>query len=127
MEYVIFSIDDVNDTHALAKFLRHIDTARAMDKMQGKMVHCIGSWEGELEPSFLMRWDDFQEHVIGRGFVEDQDAILVVHGDKMQAVLHNKDGSRTFIGRMKETDAATAMQQQGFTYRPDLGKYWIVD
>ena len=59
MEYVIFAIDNNTDTHTVAKFMRHIDTKRALGAMKGRMVQAIGYWEGILEPSYIMRKDDY--------------------------------------------------------------------
>lgn len=126
MKYVIFSIDNVNDTHAMAKFMRHMDTQRAMGKMSGNMVHCIGSYKGEIEPSFLMRFDDFQEHVIGRGFVENQESILrVSECNKQYAELVYADQSRESIGSLKSVSKDEAMKHDAWTYRPDLNIYWV--
>lgn len=125
-KFVIFSIDGVNDTHKQAKFLRHIDTARAMGKMQGKMVHCIGSYKGEIEPSYLMLWDDFLDHVIGKGFVGGQESILMVSEcNKQYATLVFSDQSRQSVGSLKSVGKDEAMKHDAWTYRPDLNTYWI--
>ncbi len=46
--YALFSIDNVTDTHTLAKFLRHFDTQVAMSRTKGYLVQCIGSYKGKL-------------------------------------------------------------------------------
>jgi hypothetical protein len=126
MKYVIFSIDNVTNTHAQAKFLRHIDTARAMQKMKGNMIHCIGSYKGEIEPSYLMLWDDFKEHVIGMGFVENQESILrVSECNKQYAELVYSDQTRESVGSLKDVSKDEAMKHDAWTYRPDLNMYWI--
>lgn len=72
MKYVLFSIDNWNDTHTLAKFLRHIDTQRASSLMKGQMQMLIGSYQGTPELSFIMLTEDFDEWVIGSGYVDNQ-------------------------------------------------------
>ncbi len=126
MPYVIFSIDNVSDTHALAKFLRHIDTQSAMQKMRGNMVHCIGYWEGTLEPSFIMTLQDFTDHVKPFGFIDNQFCVMECNGkdSRQPCSLVYPDGRRETIGPMVEVSAADAMRLDAWTYRMDLGKYF---
>jgi len=132
MPYVIFSIDNVSDTHTLAKFTRHIDTQSAMQKMRGIMVHCIGYWEGTLEPSFIMMLQDFNDHVRPFGFVDNQICVIECmqslhpRGKDSQrpCYLVYPDGRRETIGSMMEISAADAMRLDAWTYRMDLGKYF---
>ena len=63
MTYVIFSIDNVTDTHTLAKFLRHFDTQVALSKTKGYLMPCIGSYNGKLEQSFICRTEDYLDYV----------------------------------------------------------------
>lgn len=110
MSYIIFSIDNVNDTHTLAKFLRHIDTQRAMGKMKGKMVHCIGMYDGMLEPSFLLTQEDFQ---YAADYVKGQESVLEVPSSVKQPVsLRFKDrvvclGRLVSSSKMPDTNAWT--------------------
>ena len=43
-EYVIFAIDNDDNVHINAKFLRYVDERQVMGKMKGKMKLCIGSY-----------------------------------------------------------------------------------
>ena len=57
---IIFAIDNNTDFHTVAKFMRHIDTARAMGYMKGGIVMATGYWEGELEASYIMDEIDYR-------------------------------------------------------------------
>ncbi len=54
-EYVIFAIDNDDNVHTNAKFLRYVDEREVMGKTKGKMKLCIGSYKGKLERSYIMR------------------------------------------------------------------------
>ena len=127
MSFVIFSIDNVSDTHTLAKFLRHIDTQSAMQKMRGKMAHCVGMWEGVLEPSFIMTLQDFNDHVKPHGFVDNQVCVMECLGkdDRQPCDLVYRDGKRENKGRLVNVDAEEAMRHKGWTYRLDTGLYYV--
>ena len=125
MPYVIFSIDNVSDTHALAKFLRHIETQSAMQKMRGKMVHCVGCYKGTLEASFILTQDDFDNHVKPHGFVDNQESILICADDTRQPCFLLYGNGETYrVGIMQEINARDAMRLDAWTYRMDLGKYF---
>ena len=124
--YTIFSIDGVNDLHAKAKFLRHMDTARAMDKLRGNMVLCIGAWEGVLEQSFMMLTADYKAHVEPYGFTDKQESVLEVPQDQRQpCVIVWNDGTREAIGPMRQVSPVEALQHKGWTYVPDRNAYYV--
>jgi hypothetical protein len=127
MSIVIFSIDNPHDTHAMAKFLRHIDTQSAMQKLRGKLVHCIGYWEGTLEPSFMLTLQDFNDHVKPYGYVDNQICVMECNSkdSRQPCVLVYPDGKRESVGPMVEVSAADAMQSNAWTYRMDNGKYFV--
>jgi len=127
MKYTIFSIDNVSDLHSMAKFLRHVDTLRAMSQLRGNMIQCIGSYKGELEVSFMCRSDDFEAYILNSGYVDNQESILrVSECNKQYAELYFlAEQGRVSIGSLKSVDKATAMGHDAWTYRPDLNTYWI--
>ena len=126
MSYVLFSIDRVDDLYTLSKFLRHVDTNRAMKKMQGEMKLCFGSWQGVIEQSFIMRQDDYDTFVKPYGFTDQQESVLLVPEDTRQpCVLVYGNGTKMGIGPMREVSKEDAMAQAGWTYRPDLGLYFV--
>ena len=135
MNYVIFSIDDVHDLHTLAKFLHHMDVQRAMQRMAGDMKICVGSYKGVLEQSFIMTEDDFGAFIEGSIFIDQQESVLLVedgHKGKTYASLHYlsggvRDGEHVSLGVVKSVDKEVALEQDAWTYRPDLNTYWITE
>ncbi len=129
LEKVVFAIDNNSDTHVVAKFMRHIDTYRAMDKLNGPIVHCIGSWKDDegvvhLEPSYMMNAVDYYEVVKAFGFTDKQDCILKVAGDTRQpCTLEFKDGSQQALGPMTETDQP--LHHDNWTYVISSNKYFV--
>lgn len=121
MEYALFSIDGVDDTHTLAKFLRHFDTQRALCKTRGPLIHCIGMLDGKLEQSFICHIDDWIEHIVPFGYTKDQEAVITISGPKQECFI-----GVDFIGCMVEVSKKKAFKSIGFTYRPDQDKYWVI-
>lgn len=123
MSWVIFSIDNATDVHTLAKFLRHIDTQDVMYKMKGKMIQCIGSYQGKLEISWIIGREDFDKHVRNSGYVNNQESFLYVSGKEMNAELYyQQSGVLEILGRLEETSNPSG----DFTYRPDIDIYWSI-
>lgn len=127
MGYVIFSIDNWTDLHTKAKFFRHMDTLRSMGKLNGKLLSLIGSWEGQLEDSFLLDQEDFETHVRHSGFVEDQTAFVIVSEEKSMPVRLDSIWGSLKVGRMKAVTKKKALAQDGWTYRPDTNTYYIIE
>jgi len=127
MSYVIFSIDNWTDLHTKAKFFRHMDTLRSMGKLKGKLLSLIGSWEGELEDSFLLDQEDFETHVRRSGFVDNQNAFLIVSEEKSMPVGYDTIFGYVREGRMKAVTKEKALAQDGWTYRPDTNTYYIIE
>lgn len=128
MKYTIFSIDNPNDWHTMAKFMRHVDSLRALSKLKGEVIQCVGMWEGRLEPSFLCRTDDFEDHVRSKGWCDNQEAVLQVSECNKQYAqfLWLETGHTEFAGSLKSVSKDTALKENGFTYRPDLDTYWVL-
>ena len=125
---VIFAIDNNTDTHTVAKFLRYMDTVRAMRKMNGTVTHCIGYWEGILEPSYMMDEIDYNAFVKDSGFVDDQDCVLHVPGDTRQpCALVYPNYTDWCLGPMREVSASEAMKANAWTYVQATGKYFVTD
>ena len=115
---IIFAIDGNTDTHAVAKFLRHMDTCRAMDTLQGQLVHCIGCYNGVMEPSYMMDERDYRQLVESVDYTAWQESILHVPSDVRQpCTLEFLSGDpRVTLGAMREISAAEAMQCMSWTY-----------
>jgi hypothetical protein len=125
MDYVIFSIDNDYDLHTKAKFLREMDTLRAMGKLEGNVSLAIGSYEGALEDSYIVTEADFHTHIKDSLFVANQKTFLYVGGDRrMPYLLVNKGGEVLKTGRLVSKDYVPTFVEN-YTYRPDLKLYWF--
>ena len=127
MHYVIFSIDNVSDLHTKAKFLRYVDTLRAMNILKGNMMLCIGMYDGVLEDSFIIRGDDYNSHIRLSGYLKEQECVLHVRGKSMLCEFEYGGGKTKYAGRMLQVTASEAMTKSGWTYRPDLNIYWTLE
>lgn len=127
MKYTIFSIDKWYEVHQIAKFLRHVDTLSALQKLQGRVIPCVGSYEGVLEVSYICRSDDFDTHILNSGYVSGQESFVrLSECNKQYAELeYQHTGVRKSLGSLKSVDKDTAMKETAWTYRPDLNTYWI--
>lgn len=126
-EQVIFSIDNPHDTHTMAKFLRHMDTLRATEGV--KMTHCIGSYLGELEPSFMMDYDDYRRYVLPTEYTEGQYSILLVPSDVRQpcSLLHY-DGDVDILEPMREVSSTSELTDfHGWTFVLETGLYFTCE
>jgi len=138
-EYVIFAIDNDDDVHTNAKFLRYVDEREVMGKTKGKMKLCIGSYKGKLERSYIMRWDDFMEHIAESGYVDNQESILILrdgyYGKVYATLKFNNDESKfpnvgnddLFLGEFKSIPSNEAQYEEAWTYRPDLDTYYVCE
>lgn len=125
MHYVIFSVE--NDLHTRAKFLRHIDTQRAMGYLKGNMVMCIGAYKGVLEDSFILCVEDFDKFVRNSGYLDNQESVLHVRGMRMHCEFeYLVSGSKEGSGLLVQVTAQEAFKSDGWTYRPDMNTYWII-
>lgn len=125
MNYVLFSIDNVTDTHTLAKFLRHFDTQVAMGKTKGYLIQCIGSYEGNIELSFICNKKDYVDYVVPFGVVRGQDCVIEIKGE--DCYLSDNDLIfASYMGVIKQVTKKKAMKSDGWTYRPDLNSYFVI-
>lgn len=126
MNYVIFSIDNVTDTHTLAKFLRHFDTQVALSKTKGYLKPCIGSYKGKLEQSFICHHDDYLDYVEPYGATANQESVLWLNDGDCFSCDPELNEEPVFLGELKEVSKKKALKSEGFTYRPDLDTYWVI-
>ena len=127
MEYVIFAIDNNKDTHAVAKFLRHMDTKRALGELKGSMVHCVGNWDGILEVSYILRRDDYLAHVLPLGFTQEQEAVMIAPSDTRQpASILSHDLGEHFqeLGPVRNIAPHEATPDVAWTFNTISGKYF---
>ena len=124
--FVIFTYDNNSDVHHSAKFYRFIDTLRAMGKLRGKVVKTFGMYDGLIEDSFIVRRDDFFDHILDSGFVGEQEPFLMVPASNKQPVslYYQQTGEYESLGRMKTS--VSIPSSLGWTYRPDIKLYFCV-
>lgn len=125
MDYVIFSIDNDHDLHTKAKFLRQMDTLRAMGKLNDTMKLAIGSYQGKLENSYILTEGDFSSHVLTSGFVDSQETFLYVGRQSLMPYqIKNSKGEVLQEGSLRgHTKLPEGVKD--WTYRPDLNLYWF--
>ena len=127
MDYVVFAIDNNKDTHAVAKFLRHMDTKRALGELKGNMVHCVGNWEGILEVSYILRRDDYLAHVLPMGFTQEQEAIMVAPMRREQPasiMSHDLVDHLQELGPVRNIPAHEATPDVAWTFNTISGQYF---
>ena len=124
---VIFAIDDNTDLHTVAKFMRHMDTVRALNELRGMFVQCIGMYNGVLEPSYMMDESDYRQLVATTDYMAWQDCILLVPRDVRQPCTLEFPDHQISIGPMREVSAAEAMQCSSWTYVQATNKYFTTE
>jgi hypothetical protein len=129
VSYIIFSLDRWYDLHTLAKFTRHMDTIRAVGKLQGEVVPVIGCDSDRPEISFICTEKDFQDHVLPSGYLAEQKAYLEVTEEKqMPAWIKDFKGNTLTKGRISKVSPVTAMSEhESWTYRGDIDSFFVMD
>jgi hypothetical protein len=122
LEHVLFAIDDGDDLHTQAKFLRHADTLRATEKMKGTMHSGIGCYRGVPERCYMVLAVDFDEHFVNLGYLKDQECVLRVPGDSRQPCTMQYPDAFEYLGPMKQCDV---IPDDDYTYMH--GKYWAIE
>lgn len=126
----IFSVDNVDELRSLRKFTKYIDQLKAMNKLQGDPKLCFGMYKGVMEQSFIMTLQDFLWYVRTTPWFQGQEAYMVVdegHKGVMYASMVSKSDQWTPLGRLIEVTQQTAFEKSGWTYRPDMNTFWIVE
>ena len=127
MNKVIFAIDDNTDVHVVAKFMRHMDTCRAMGTLKGSFVQCIGMYNGVLEPAYMMDESDYRQLVANTDYTVWQDCILLVPRDVRQPCTLEFPDHQFAIGPMREVLPSTAMRSSSWTYVQATNKYFTTE
>ena len=117
LEKVIFAIDNPHDLHQVACFTRFVDTQRALGRLTGEVVQCIGHWEGILEPSYMVNARDYYEFIEKSGYTTNQICVLHVPSDTRQPC-HTETplGVRETVGRMVRVDKSELNLVDPWTY-----------
>lgn len=124
MPFVIFSIDKENNPLFLSAFASYIANC---DLDGDNCLPVIGCYKGQTEHAFIINAKHFEAHVKPSGFVDGQESFLyVASGNKAEALLVFQDGRESVdIGCMKQVEESVAKACDAWTYRPDLGVYWV--
>jgi hypothetical protein len=124
LEHVLFAIDDGDDLHTQAKFLRHVDTLRATSKMKGIMYSGIGCYNGVPERCYMVLGVDFDNHFNNLDYLKDQECVLRVPGDTRQpCTIQYPSGKIHSVGPMLCYN--DTVPQGDYTYMN--GKYWVIE
>jgi hypothetical protein len=130
---IIFAIDKSTDLHAVAKFMRHMDTARAMGTMKGSFTQCVGMYAGLLEPSYMVDEVDYRKVVVPLGVCDGQESVMHVPADTRQPCTleftHHDEINPVFmgIGPLHEVTAFKALSLKAWTYVLETGKYFTTE
>ena len=126
---VIFAIDNNTDLHTVAKFMRHMDTAKAMHTLRGMFVQCIGMYNGELEVSYMMEATDFIRLVKHTDYVKDQESVLYVPSNVKQpcSLVYTEGDYTVSLPPMRQVSSAEAMRCNSWTYVPQTNKYFTTE
>lgn len=128
LERVLFSVDSPSDIHEYNAAVRQLSQMEAMGKI-AECVPCIGSYDGFLEPSFMVLAGDFEKHIRGQFFMDGQESILRVPGDQRQPCVLEflETGSRLSVGPMKCVTKRQALSVNSWTYRLDSNQYFTTE
>ncbi len=121
---VVFAIDNGHDLHTMAKFLRHVDTQRALSKLTF-FKQAIGFFEGKYEHSFIMLEKDFEEFVKPLDFVKGQKCFLYIP-PKGECSLKYQDNMEVMLGFLYYKDFLNASMYDSWTYVIEDDIYWVV-
>lgn len=127
---VIFAIDNGHDLHQQALFLRRLDTLRAMQKLRGPALPCIGYWMGQLERSYILHVEDYKDHVVGHHlarnsrWVKDQEAVVRVNNKGDAWLCSNGLVKRELLGQFRPIEAYLAHEMGAWTYVEEEGRYY---
>lgn len=125
---IIFAIDNDTDVHAVAKFLHHIDVARAVGTLKGSFVPCIGCYDGMMESSYMMDERDYRNLVESIGVTAKQECIMHVPADTRQpCTLEYQEGRTQTIGAMRQVQPHDALGLTAWTYVIETSTYWTTD
>jgi len=124
---VCFAIDNPHDVHTVAKFMRYMDTKRVMGELTGSLIQCVGFWEGELEPSYIMNVVDYEKFVVPMNFTDNQDCVMYIPGDTRQScTMKFRDEEQIYsLGPLKRVKHEEVHKYFSYTYLLATKTYWV--
>lgn len=131
---VVFAVDNGTTMRGYARFMRHLDTLRAMGKLAGPVRLAVGAWTDpdtgrlDVEPSFDMLLTDFAQWVRRNGWVSQQKAVLLVSGAGEASFCHPEhiESDAMHMGRYVALPMADAVTRGGWTLYHDTGEVCTV-
>ena len=130
MPKIIFAIDEQRGMRDRARFLRHLDTLRAMGKLQSEPRTAIGHWVDPdtgvswLEPSYCLDVEDFRDHVLPHGWVNGQKCVLSIGSGSCSIIgLHANADQVHSLGAFR--CVGKVMPQGCWTRFDDNGEFWV--
>lgn len=125
MESVLFAPDGEENLRDLKKFMHYADNLRALGKLTGDIIPCIGCYKGKLEDSFMCLAVDYDKYFMD--WTKNQECIIRISSDvKQPAILEYTNGDqsrgRVRLGVCKKIDNPSTAQD--WTYRKDIGEYF---
>lgn len=128
-KHIIFSIDGENNYETCEAFEAYLTKLNIGFKL------IKGSYKGQTENSWIVNSKDF-DAILDAGYLDNQESILVLGGhdarDRRQAHLeYLKDtpeastGDTINLGWLGSVEQAEALACEAYSYRPDLGQYFI--
>jgi len=122
MEYVIFSIDNWNNSGASYKAEKTFNYDDMLYNVHTKKL--IGCYKGQLEVSYITPLDHFNR-LRRYGFFNQQECFLkiIIQGNNMLA--YDLDSGK-YLGRMEKLPAEKAIQYEGWTYHPEQYAYYVI-
>jgi len=118
--HVIFAIDNDKNLHTVAKFTRHLDTQRALGRLNYNPQIGIGSYDDELEQCYMMDYNDYYEFVANSGYVDGQESVLILNprnprSSTLQGVLEYRGGGAEYLGIWKDVSEEAWKGLSGYT------------
>jgi hypothetical protein len=120
--HVIFSFDNPFEIHTAAKLYRLLDTKRACGYLTYEPKLVMGSYKGELEPAVMVDYNDYFRYVLGSGFVDNQESILILNPrsprtSTLQGTLADIKGNAfESLGTWREVDKVEALMSEAYTF-----------
>jgi hypothetical protein len=124
MTRVVFSIDDGDKLHSMAKFLHNIDKLRAMKKLKGDFKLCIDTYKGVPEYSFICSVEDYKAFVVEYGWTNNQESVILIFSDN-ECVIVDKKGRSSNLGIW--TNVSKFEIKGDYTYIMEDKTWWQIN
>ena len=124
-DYIIFSVYQGKVDDALA----HKGIMASFDFSGIKYQECEGVYMGQKEESIIIN-ADHEPLVLSLCRDYNQECYMIAethkHGLRKAYFVYLDDGRKEFMGYLRSVSRERALESDGYTYRPDMDKYWII-